>query len=277
MCNRRITRGFTLIELLVVIAIIAILAAILFPVFAQAREKARQASCQSNLKQMGAALMQYTQDFDETYPLSNPGTNDFCPTMGARGGWGAWMGNLLMPYTKNTQIYSCPSRPGRFGVNRGPAGNNVGGQCPGGAVNCCPQAPYWVASYAYNYRWCQSRPISQIPEVADLSVIWDSAHGWADCVFHSTCGIWANRDVCWYYRQTGRPLAAGMNCGSQIPTDNGGSWHNGGVNFLFADGHVKRSAWDRMRWGNFALIDQGDPRYARSTLLTPQQSGFTDL
>src|SRR6266581_4094261 len=68
--NKPCRTGFTLIELLVVIAIIAILAAILFPVFAQAREKARQASCQSNLKQLGLATLMYIQDYDSTYPIA---------------------------------------------------------------------------------------------------------------------------------------------------------------------------------------------------------------
>lgn len=90
-------RGFTLIELLVVIAIIAILAAILFPVFAKAREKARQASCLSNTKQIGLAVMQYAQDYDEMLPATytqNPNTN--------------WAQNIA-PYCKNTQMFNCPS------------------------------------------------------------------------------------------------------------------------------------------------------------------------
>ncbi|MBP8954360.1 MAG: DUF1559 domain-containing protein [Armatimonadetes bacterium] len=95
---RRQCRGFTLIELLVVIAIIAILAAILFPVFARAREKARQSSCLSNLKQITLAVLMYADDWDETLPYyQRP--------------WGyAWYDDI-MPYMKNRQILVCPSKP----------------------------------------------------------------------------------------------------------------------------------------------------------------------
>jgi prepilin-type N-terminal cleavage/methylation domain-containing protein/prepilin-type processing-associated H-X9-DG protein len=90
--------GFTLIELLVVIAIIAILAAILFPVFARARENARRASCQSNLKQIALGIKQYTQDYDEKYPQAGAGTT-------ADPGWAY----AIQPYVKSEQIFQCPS------------------------------------------------------------------------------------------------------------------------------------------------------------------------
>jgi prepilin-type N-terminal cleavage/methylation domain-containing protein/prepilin-type processing-associated H-X9-DG protein len=90
--------AFTLIELLVVIAIIAIIAAILFPVFAQAREKARQAACLSNCKQLGTAIEAYLQDYDGAYPLSWFGFS-------AAYGWDV----ALFPYVKNYQVYECPS------------------------------------------------------------------------------------------------------------------------------------------------------------------------
>jgi prepilin-type N-terminal cleavage/methylation domain-containing protein/prepilin-type processing-associated H-X9-DG protein len=94
-------RGFTLIELLVVIAIIAILAAILFPVFAQAREAARKASCLSNLKQIGLAIQSYATDNDETYPPSQTPA----PAAGATYSWPT----ILFPYVKNEGIFVCPS------------------------------------------------------------------------------------------------------------------------------------------------------------------------
>lgn len=95
---QRRTRGFTLIELLVVIAIIAILAAILFPVFAKAREKARQISCLSNEKQIMLGLMQYTQDNDEQYPKGKTG-------------YGVGWASLVYPYVKSTQVFKCPDDP----------------------------------------------------------------------------------------------------------------------------------------------------------------------
>jgi prepilin-type N-terminal cleavage/methylation domain-containing protein/prepilin-type processing-associated H-X9-DG protein len=101
----RSSHAFTLIELLVVIAIIAILAAILFPVFAQAREKARQITCLSNCKQLGLGYMMYVQDYDETFAFSE-----------RWGGAGQGWGGRIYPYVKNRDIFKCPNdnaqRPG---------------------------------------------------------------------------------------------------------------------------------------------------------------------
>jgi len=98
---RRPEHGFTLIELLVVIAIITILAAILFPVFAHAREKARQTSCQSNVRQIGMAMLMYASDYDNAFPLVG------CPVP-ANLFIGSWM-DTLQPYTSSLQVYTCPS------------------------------------------------------------------------------------------------------------------------------------------------------------------------
>ena len=113
--RRSAVSAFTLIELLVVIAIIAILAAILFPVFAKAREKARQTTCLSNSKQLGLAVLQYTNDYDETYPN---GSYKF----GAIGGWA----NQIFSYVKSVSAYRCPDdatayasyeNPTNYGMN----------------------------------------------------------------------------------------------------------------------------------------------------------------
>ena len=115
-------RGFTLIELLVVIAIIAILAAILFPVFARAREQARKTTCLSNLKQMGTATLMYVQDYDETYPwLMQDGRNNDDSTglskqmtqpgvePNLNGIRGLFMDYALQPYVKNMGLFNCPT------------------------------------------------------------------------------------------------------------------------------------------------------------------------
>lgn len=125
-------RAFTLIELLVVIAIIAILAAILFPVFAQAREKARQATCQSHLKQYSAATLMYIQDYDETFPMNSylqqpqSCVSTFYLT--------------ITPYVKNAQLSQCPSEPQAM---------DIVAMFTGFAAGACPGTPRYT-SYGVN-------------------------------------------------------------------------------------------------------------------------------
>jgi len=137
--------AFTLIELLVVIAIIAILAAILFPVFARAREKARQTSCLSNLKQLGLGTMMYTQDYDETLVMRY---YDVAPDWALRIQWY----DALVPYLKNTGIYKCPSDTGSswlsYSMN---CDRNIGG----------------------NYSWHGSNTVVRLAAIpAPASTIW---------------------------------------------------------------------------------------------------------
>lgn len=146
----RSRRGFTLIELLVVIAIIAILAAILFPVFARARENARRASCQSNLKQVGLGLMQYTQDYDERLPRSR--TDNIALPAGPGGTPAAnpaatnvpWH-FIIQPYVKSFQLFKCPSNTATNFVNnsnnlvpRSYVSNGQSGTMPGDVGGTTP-------------------------------------------------------------------------------------------------------------------------------------------
>ena len=138
-------KGFTLIELLVVIAIIAILAAILFPVFARAREKARQSSCLSNVKQLALATLMYCQDYDEMIPYDDL---DYDGSGDEAAGDGTWRG-MIRPYCKNSQLFICPSK--RLTSNVFDGRWNDYGMNAGYAMNVChwaagaPTAPYGQA------------------------------------------------------------------------------------------------------------------------------------
>jgi prepilin-type N-terminal cleavage/methylation domain-containing protein len=131
-------KGFTLIELLVVIAIIAILAAILFPVFAQAREKARQTACLSNLKQSAMATVMYVQDYDETFPLSVFLARD------AAGPCTFTFYNAITPYQKNSDIMRCPSNPLALDLPKA-------WQLHGLPPVCNTGSPLRFLSYVYNF------------------------------------------------------------------------------------------------------------------------------
>ena len=152
---RRERSGFTLIELLVVIAIISVLAAILFPVFAQAREKARQAACVSNLKQIGLAFAMYMSDYDDLLPdrrelkISLPGGYKpwtTWPPSDPRAGWAAV---VLQPYTHNYAIWSCPS------VTGSTMGNAVQVVQSLDTTTTSPQTRYWL--------WRFDRPDAPTP------------------------------------------------------------------------------------------------------------------
>ncbi len=211
--------GFTLIELLVVIAIIAILAAILFPVFARARENARRSSCQSNLKQIGLGVIQYAQDYDERMPSGrmNPGNVD---TLG-----GAWP-VLINPYVKSYQLFRCPSNTrndqfmenSRLPDNTGPelAPVSYVAQTEGPAGNFGTAAN----GAAFGARGFVGPNLSDFPQVSQTIMVADGNTTSLD--FRTTNGFWNGTSV--------------GNSGNKPALFAG---HLSTMNVLFADGHVK--------------------------------------
>jgi len=200
----RTKRGFTLIELLVVIAIIAILAAILFPVFAKARERARQATCTSNFKQVGLATMQYVQDYDETFPLATCCPGGSWGDSVAIPGWSAY-GTLLpiAPYLKSSQALMCPS------IKSAPIPNGRWGYSAKW-VRPSDGKPWMLWGQTRAVVACSAASLAEIKAPASVVSI---IEGWE---VNSVLGIGMifRKDLC--------PLA-----------------HNDGINIGFADGHVK--------------------------------------
>lgn len=199
---RNARRGFTLIELLVVIAIIAILAAILFPVFARAREKARQTSCLSNLKQLGLAMLMYTQGYDEMLPaVRRDHAAPYPWPSGANNNRGTWAVNIY-PYVNNIQVYNCPSTSLRWIGNWN----------------------HMRPAYGYNEH-IANRSMAEITRPAETLVLVDT---FANPALHNNNGGYS-----WRVQQTyrGWDNATGIIEGR----------HNDGANIAFADGHAKWS------------------------------------
>jgi prepilin-type N-terminal cleavage/methylation domain-containing protein/prepilin-type processing-associated H-X9-DG protein len=224
----RIASAFTLIELLVVIAIIAILAAILFPVFAQAREKARAATCLSNGKQVGLALMQYVQDYDETYPVNNLAYAPTNPGAANSAFLASWMLHLE-PYSKNLQIYECPSRRFQTTITLNYANRQVALPERGLGAN------EWVigrVGYTAHTGGAALQPIAQaaLQRVAETPLVADSLY----LLFLDPRRIAAaNFGQAW--TAFSGPI---VNTSANDPAT---ARHAGGSNVIWADGHAKWS------------------------------------
>jgi len=231
MTPNRGRRAFTLIELLVVIAIIAILAAILFPVFAQAREKARATTCLSNMKQIGTATMMYAQDNDENMPYGYaytwPGQKELY-----------WWQDLDRPYVKNETVYTCPSASPHYAYNylrpKGLPNPLIKDYIANAHIGpfYVKSQKEWVGTHGpFNNNWQNpSVPLADIEDTAGTIAIFDG--------FRSN-EVWALEQTdAWYNAGLG-PGYVGDKPDKVIPTGHVAKRHNGGFNATFCDGHAK--------------------------------------
>ncbi|HZO88379.1 MAG TPA: DUF1559 domain-containing protein [Chthonomonadaceae bacterium] len=241
--------AFTLIELLVVIAIIAILAAILFPVFAQAREKARQTSCLSNLKQTGLAVQMYVQDYDETFPKA-----EFWNSSTPFSNYYMWSSQLcIQPYIKNKDIYRCPSdsfSAGHDAAYYGLPPNREPVPITYLANAISPFWPMWgvdnpqgLFTFGPEFGGVQvgATALAAVAAPADMVMLSEGRKEYYDSLYG--CGQWLNNEIDWCY--VGADIYGDWIVylfAYASPSDNWyRAWrkHSGGANFLLSDGHAK--------------------------------------
>jgi len=223
-------KGFTLIELLVVIAIIAILAAVLFPVFQKVRENARRAACTSNLKQIGLAELQYVQDYDEIYS----GASIHGPNYGNPGYPYIIWAEMIYPYTKSVQIYRCPDATGGNGVDTS-INPDLAPLNSAGGLNYSWNATFGygnflIGSTDYNGNENGGYPLSQVDQTSATIEVVD---GTDSTSFEEQDYTKLDLEAVREFGQTpNSQCAANSSCWIS-------SRHNNGFNALYYDGHVK--------------------------------------
>ena len=245
-------RGFTLIELLVVIAIIAILAAILMPVFAQAREKARAASCMSNCKQIGLAVTMYTQDYDETFFYQRDWHE--VDNVGYRGNpyvtYIRWP-QAHMPYLKNEQVYACPSDKAAARSRSLPTCSSAAPGTLSGDGGCVPYAMSYGVNLMLMCYGSGPTKLAAIDRPANKIFIAEALTPFACCetwnAEYFRAANWTGGENGWSFgmmrNRVGNALRDGVVSDAQMGSI---TRHQYGQNIIFTDGHVKWTRWNRV-------------------------------
>jgi prepilin-type N-terminal cleavage/methylation domain-containing protein/prepilin-type processing-associated H-X9-DG protein len=239
--TRRAAPGFTLIELLVVIAIIAILAAILFPVFAQAREKARAISCLSYARQIGMAIQQYMQDYDGVFPLWWSGLRTGPdPISGRVRTRNVYYGELILPYLKNVQVFRCPSdRVPAVDTDNGAMSWQVNRSVIFDETKPCIRGPGVPAGS----RYCPGvRPAMSDAEVQQPAAVVALAE-YSGSYFGRTHNEPESTRVLWDVVKRRRPTLAEI---KRLCPSCGDIRHQDGSNIVFFDGHARWEHADRV-------------------------------